>query len=169
MSIDPNLEISTPADAIEPLSFDLQKFFPYLVRVFYSDVTSAISSVYQSEYDMTPAEWRSMVIIGPDNKLTANDIVVRSSMDKVAVSRALARMQRNGWVATHANPSDRRSKLLSLSATGKAIYHELIPQVLGVEKQLLAGISAQQQQQFIDTMARIRANKKLLDNNYINQ
>ena len=163
MSTDPNLEISTPADAIEALSFDLQKFFPYLVRVFYSDVTSAVSSVYQSEYDMTPAEWRSMVIIGPDNKLTANDIVVRSSMDKVTVSRALARMQRNDWVATHANPNDRRSKLLSLSATGKAIYHELIPQVLGVEKQLLAGISPQQQQQFIDTMARIRANKRLLD------
>ena len=162
MSTDPNLEISTPADAIKALSFDLQKFFPYLVRVFYSDVTSAISSVYQSEYDMTPAEWRSMVIIGPDNKLTANDIVVRSSMDKVAVSRALARMQRNGWVATHANPSDRRSKLLSLSATGKAIYQELIPQVLGVEKQLLAGISPQQQQQFIDTMARIRANTQQL-------
>ena len=163
MSIDPNIETRAPADVAESTSFDLQKFFPYLVRVFYSDVTSAISSVYQSEYDMTPAEWRSMVIIGPDNKLTANDIVVRSSMDKVAVSRALARMQRNGWVATHANPSDRRSKLLSLSATGKAIYHELIPQVLRVEKQLLAGISPQQQQQFISTMARIRANKRLLD------
>ena len=162
MTTDPKPETRAPADVGEPLSFDLQKFLPYLVRVFYSDVTSAISSVYQSEYDMTPAEWRSMVIIGPDNKLTANDIVVRSSMDKVAVSRALARMQRNGWVATHANPSDRRSKLLSLSTTGKAIYHELIPQVLGVEKQLLAGISAQQQQQFVSTMARIRANRQQL-------
>ena len=71
MSTDPNLKSRTPADVAESLSFDLQKFFPYLVRVFYSDVTSAVSSVYQSEYDMTPAEWRSMVIIGPDNKLTA--------------------------------------------------------------------------------------------------
>ncbi|WP_372936797.1 hypothetical protein, partial [Mariniphaga sediminis] len=44
--------------------FELETFFPYRVRVFYSDVTRALSAVYQRDYGMMPAEWRTMAILG---------------------------------------------------------------------------------------------------------
>ncbi len=142
--------------------FDLKTFFPYLVRFFYTDVTSAMAESYQSEFDMTPAEWRAIVILGPEDSLTANEIVRRSSMDKVAISRAIAKMKRNKWIDVYTNINDGRSKLLSLSEEGKTIYNTLVPKVLDVEKKLLNGITDQQKKQFIRTMERIRENRARL-------
>ena len=140
--------------------FELHEFFPYMVRVFYRDVTTAIASIYQAQFGMTPAEWRSLVLIGPKNKLTANEIVMRSTMDKVTVSRAITRMKRNGWIETHANIADGRSKLISLSPEGKSVYYDLTPQALKMEQKLLRGISDEQKRQFISIMNQISASRR---------
>lgn len=139
--------------------FELQSFFPYLVRVFYSEVTSAISGAYQNDYAMSRTEWRAMSILGVNNSLTANEIVVRSSMDKVTVSRAVARLKKNGWIEVTTNIDDGRSKLLSLSDVGKNLYLEIVPKVLEVERKLLSGISEAQKVQFIRIMEKIKKNK----------
>ena len=159
---EPNFITSAPEAESENIVFKLQEFFPYLVRVFYRDVTATVASVYDTEFGMTPAEWRSMMAIGPDRQLTAQDIVARSSMDKVIVSRTLARMKQNGWIETRANAGDGRSKLISLSDTGKSIYANLIPKALKIENKLLAGLSEQQKNQFINTMAKISASRRQL-------
>ena len=140
--------------------FELHDFFPYLVRVFYRDVTTAIASIYQAQFGMTPAEWRCMVLIGPSNKLTANEIVMRSTMDKVTVSRAITRMKRNSWIESHANIADGRSKLISLSSEGRAVYYDLTPQALEMEQKLLRGISEEQKRQFISIMNQISASRR---------
>ena len=154
------LNPSAPKNAAGERVFELHNFFPYLVRVFYRDVTTAIASIYQAQFGMTPAEWRSLVIIGPHNKLTANEIVIRSTMDKVTVSRAIMRMRRHGWIETHANFADGRSKLISLSDEGKSVYYKLTPQVLKMEQKLLRGISEEQKEQFIDIMTQISASRR---------
>ena len=151
---------SSAEDSDNHKILELHEFFPYLVRVFYRDVTTAIASIYQVQFGMTPAEWRSMVLIGPHNKLTANEIVMRSTMDKVTVSRAITRMKRNGWIETHANIADGRSKLISLSSEGKSVYYDLTPQALKMEQKLLRGISDEQKRQFISIMNQISASRR---------
>ena len=158
----PNFITDAPEAASEPIAFNLQEFFPYLVRIFYRDVTATVASIYDTEFGMTPAEWRSMMVIGPDRQLTAQDIVARSSMDKVIVSRTLARMKQNGWIETRANAGDGRSKLISLTNSGKTIYAQLIPQALKVEEKLLGGISEEQKNQFISIMAKISSSRRQL-------
>ena len=150
------------ADDSEQKVLKLQEFFPYLVRAFYRDVTATAASVYSTEFGMTPAEWRSMMAIGPNRHLTAQDIVARSSMDKVVVSRTLRSMKDNGWVETRENLGDGRSKLVSLSAAGKEIYYKLIPHALKVEEKLLGGISEEQKNEFINIMAKISASRRQL-------
>jgi len=141
-------------------ALDLQEFFPYLVRVFYTEVTSAVSAVYQSDHELSPAEWRSMAILGTDQSLTANEIVERSSMDKVTVSRAIKRLNDQGLVKARENKVDARSKLLKLTKKGARLYQHLVPQVLEVERQLLCGISDAELKQFIGIMDKIKSNKE---------
>lgn len=146
----------------EALPFDLKAFFPYLVRIFYSDVSSSISDIYKDLYGITTAEWRCMVIIGPEGSLTANEIVSVSSLDKVAVSRAISRMSKQGLLSVVTNQGDGRSKLLSLSTKGVEIYADLIPRVQDIEDALLEGITPAQLDQFVSTMQRIRENRQKL-------
>jgi DNA-binding MarR family transcriptional regulator len=139
--------------------FELQSFFPYLVRDFYAEVTSAVQSAYRQEYDMSPAEWRCMAILGRDQTLTANEIVTLSSMDKVTVSRAVKRMQEREWLVASSNSEDGRSKMLALTDAGVTIYLEIVPKVLEVENKLLANISEAQKKSFLDMVQKVKENR----------
>lgn len=117
--------------------FELENFFPYQTRLFYHQVSSAVSRIYESRYGLKPYEWRTMAILGTEGEFTALEIVEGSSMDKVSVSRAIAALKRRKWVLFKANKHDGRSRLVRLSSTGKAAYHDLVPLMLAVEEKLL--------------------------------
>ena len=138
--------------------FDLQQFFPYLTRVFYKSVSSSITNLYSTSYDMTPPEWRTMAILGREGRLTAAEVVNRSSMDKVTVSRAVKKMSALGMLDKTSNQADGRSTVLYLSAKGRKVYLELVPKMLAVEQQLLKGISSQDYQLLVQLFEKIRSN-----------
>ena len=138
--------------------FDLQQFFPYLTRVFYKSVSSSITDLYSTSYDMTPPEWRTMAILGREGRLTAAEVVNRSSMDKVTVSRAVKKMSALGMLDKTSNQADGRSTVLYLSAKGRKVYLELVPKMLAVEQQLLKGVSSQDYQLLVQLFEQIRTN-----------
>ncbi|MEP2704806.1 MAG: MarR family transcriptional regulator [Roseibium sp.] len=139
--------------------FELEQFFPYKVRVFYADVTRALSAIYQRDFDLSPAEWRTMAILGAATTgLHATEIVARSSMDKVMVSRTVKRMEKRGLLTREANAADGRSFLLKLSQEGLVAYNDLAPKLLAVEQKMLAGLDETELQALLDTMQKIRLN-----------
>ena len=89
-------DISTPTDQDRSDKFDLHRFFPYLVRIYYRAVSEAVSSVYTEQFGLSVSEWRTMAVLGPYNSLSATQIVAQSSMDKVVVSRAIKGLQAHG-------------------------------------------------------------------------
>ena len=147
-------------DAME--QFELRDFFPYQVRVFYTEVTSAVAQIYQEQHDMSAAEWRCLAILNGGEEMTAADIVIASSMDKVTVSRALSKLGTRDWVTLTHNRQDGRSKLIQLSTSGKAILRDLMPKILEVEARLLDGLSENQIRQFQETLAKISVNRAML-------
>ena len=152
----------SPESDDELLAFELQKFFPHIVSIFYRDVVSAIASVYQPTYGMTSGEWLILLVLGSENKLTAQEIVRRSAMDKAAVSRALERMKHRVWIDIAANASDGRSKLISLSDEGKSIYFELTPRALRLEHSMLNSLTEDEEELLIRTMQEISVKIRML-------
>lgn len=143
---------------VDEVAFDLQSFLPYLIRVFYSDVTSNLQAIYNRDHGLTPSEWRSMSILGATGEMPATEIVERSSMDKVSVSRAVKKMYQRGLLDKSDNADDGRSSLLSLSTKGRAVYADIVPKILAVEQTMKAGLSAVEIEAFTETMAKIRDN-----------
>lgn len=139
-------------------TFDLQSFFPYLVRVFYADVTAALSDIYTQDHGLTPSEWRTMAILSENGGIPATEIVERSSMDKVSVSRAVKKMHERGLLDKTLNREDARSVLLDLSPKGRAVYEDIVPKVLEAERSMLKGISDKDFQTFLGVMSRVRDN-----------
>ncbi|HLJ22267.1 MAG TPA: MarR family winged helix-turn-helix transcriptional regulator, partial [Stellaceae bacterium] len=73
--------------------------------------------------------------------LSQNDVAEKTQMDKVRVSRAVARLVKAGRIGRRIDRSDRRRAILALSAAGEAVHRKIVPHALEVEARLLAGLT----------------------------
>jgi len=150
-------------------TFELAEFFPYLVRVYYRAVSDAVSSIYSTRYGLTTSEWRTMAVLGPTTTLSASEIVERSSMDKVNVSRAIKGLQKTGFLRRDIDGQDKRRAVLRLTQKGSEAFAILAPLVKQVEQDLLTDFSEQERMKLVNMMKRVRANAEKLSNNDIGQ
>ena len=148
-------------------SFDLHSFFPYLVRIYYRAVSAAVSQIYGSMYDLSVSEWRVMAVLGPGNIMSASDIVERSSMTRVNVSRAIKSMQKSGLLKRDINGDDKRMAALRLTARGDEVFDALIPLVSQLEKDLLSGLSKEEIHSLISMMEKVRVTGERITQTYI--
>lgn len=133
----------------------IEDFFPYQTRMFYRQVNSAVTRIYETRYNLKPYEWRTMAILGGEGEFTANEIVARSSMDKVSVSRAITALKQRKWILSKANRKDGRSRLLRLSSAGRTAYEDLVPLMLEVEDRLLSVYSGSEVEELRRLMAKL--------------
>lgn len=121
---------------------DLDHFLPYRLSVLSNRVSGAIARVYSERYALSVTEWRVMAVLGRFPGLSANEVAQRTAMDKVAVSRAVARLAEAGRLERDTHDDDRRRSVLRLSPDGYRIYDEVAPMALAFEQRLLAGIES---------------------------
>jgi len=138
--------------------FDLNTFFPYLVRIYYRAVSSSVSNIYGSTFGLSVSEWRAMVVLGPYGVLSASEIVEKSSMDKVNVSRAIKGLQKAGFLKRDIDGDDKRRAVLRLTEEGRKTFFTLIPMIKDLEKKLLNGLSKTEIQTLLSLMEKVRAN-----------
>ena len=142
--------------------FDLSSFFPYLVRIYYRAVSTSVTDIYASLFGLTVSEWRTMAVLGPYGVLSASEIVAQSSMDKVNVSRAIARLRKSGLLKRDIDGDDRRRSVVRLTDQGREVFRTLVPKVLELEEKLFEGLSLQERHTLIRLMAKVRANAEAL-------
>jgi DNA-binding MarR family transcriptional regulator len=132
-----------PASA-DHAPLELEKFLPYRLSVLSNTVSQAIANEYQSRYDLSVTEWRVMAVLARFEGLSAREVAERTAMDKVAVSRALARLVEAGRVSRDTHDSDRRRSVLALTDAGWAIHDEVAPMARTHERQVLARLDAEE-------------------------
>jgi len=116
---------------------ELDEFLPYRLSLLSNTVSAAIASSYVERFKLTIPEWRVMAVLGRFPGITAGAVAERTAMDKVAVSRALARLQSAGYLRRRSDKTDRRRSLLQLSAAGDRLYRRIAPLAMEFENQLL--------------------------------
>ena len=121
---------------------DLEHFLPYRLSVLSNRVSSAIARVYVERFALGVTEWRVMAVLGRYPDLSANEVAQRTAMDKVAVSRAVARLVEAGRLEREVHDDDRRRSVLRLSEAGYRIHDEDAPLAMGFERRLLEGMDA---------------------------
>ena len=123
-----------------PDALELEHFLPYRLSVLSNRISDAIAREYSQRFALGVTEWRVMAVLGRWPGLSASQVAQRTAMDKVAVSRAVARLLESGWLSRSADSDDRRRSLLHLSPAGQAIHDEVVPQALEFERRLLDGV-----------------------------
>ena len=134
---------------------ELERFLPYRLSVLSNTVSQAIAATYERRFALSITEWRVMAVLGRYDGLSAREVAERTAMDKVAVSRALARLIGAGRVRRQTADHDRRQSVLRLSAKGWKVYEQVAPLALEHEQRLLAHLNPAEQRSLADILDKL--------------
>ena len=140
----------------------LEDFLPYRLAVTSHPVSTNIARVYDKKFGLTIQEWRVMAILGRFPGLSAVEVAERTMLDKVAVSRAVTKLIKNGRLDREFADADRRRSILNLTEEGRRVHDEIAPLALQFERDLLHGLSEEDIQRFNIVMERLLARARLI-------
>lgn len=154
-----------PADVAlqgERTILELERFLPYRLSVLTNTISTSIARLYSRRFQLSIPEWRVIAVLGRYSGLSANEIAERTAMDKVQVSRAIARLLAQGRIVRLQDGNDGRVKRLSLSAAGEGVYREIVPLALSIEARLLRALDPATQRQFEAIIATLQTEAERL-------
>ena len=119
----------------------LDAYLPYRLSVASNAVSGLIARAYQDRFALTIPQWRLVCVLAEDGPLTQGQIVARTVMDKVTVSRAAQGLVKRHLVGRSDHAADGRSHVLALTPEGERLHAEIAPLALAYEAALIAGLS----------------------------
>jgi len=140
----------------------LEDFLPYQLAILSHTVSSLIARVYDKRFGLTIPEWRVIAIVGRFPGLSAVEVAERTMLDKVAVSRAVTKLIKAGRIDREFADADRRRSILTLSEHGRKVHDEIAPLAMGMENDLLHGLSDEQISMLNTVIERLLARARLI-------
>jgi DNA-binding MarR family transcriptional regulator len=119
----------------------LREFLPYRCNSLAQKISLSLSRMYGQRFNLSVAEWRTLVTLAEYGELQSKQIARHTSMDKVRVSRAVAAMSGKGLLERRPCDQDSRVAYLDLSEAGRALYRRVVPAALAWESALLTPLS----------------------------
>jgi len=140
----------------------LEDFLPYRLSILSNTVSATIAGAYSKRFGLSIPEWRIMAVLSRHPGLSASEVAERTLMDKVAVSRAVAKLIKSGRINRRFADQDRRRSILHLSPAGEAVHAEVAPLALKFERELLHGLSEEEVHTLDVLLERLLARARLL-------
>lgn len=126
------------AEARTAPAFTIERFLPFRLSVLSNRLTRASARVYSRRFRLSAPEWRTMAVLARYGAMNANSVVDRTAMDKVRVSRAVARLTAAGHITRRVDPADHRRAILDLTPQGVTTYQQIVPGLRAVQDEILA-------------------------------
>lgn len=104
-----------------------------------------------------------MAILGDAGSLTQRELTAATLMDKVAVNRACKGLEDRGLADRQPNEQDGRSHHLELTDDGQDMYGRIMPIAEAMDAEIFGCLSAEENAQFRDLLARVRKSSGELD------
>lgn len=145
----------------------LAQFLPYQLSITSNAVSGRIAQEYRQHFGLSVPEWRVMAVLGDSGPLTQRDLTQRTLMDKVAVNRACKVLEERGLAARTPNVQDGRSHHLGLTESGAAMFGQIMPLALEMERRVFTGFTADEMAQFRGLLDRVRAQVGEIDSDDI--
>jgi DNA-binding MarR family transcriptional regulator len=134
----------------------LGRFAPYRIVALGHAISGRLARAYADE-NLTIPEWRVLAVVAQADALAARDVVGKTPMDKMTVSRAVASLEGKGVIVRLQSEADRRVNMLSLSKSGRALFDRVAMLALSFEDELLAGLNKDERAAFDQLLAKLEA------------
>lgn len=122
-------------------TLQLDGYLPFRLSVASNAVSGLIARAYEDRFGLSIPQWRLVCVLAEDKGLTQVQIVARTMMDKVTVSRAAQGLVKRRLIGRTENKADGRSHVLALTGAGRSLYAEIAPLALAYEATLIAGLA----------------------------
>jgi DNA-binding MarR family transcriptional regulator len=119
----------------------LDAYLPYRLSVASNAVSGLIARAYQDRFGLSVPQWRLICVLAEAGPLTQGQIVARTMIDKVTVSRAAQGLLKRRLVARSEHHADGRSHVLALTPEGAGLHGEIAPLALAYEAALIADLT----------------------------
>ena len=140
----------------------LEDFLPYRLAVLSNTVSTTVARAYDKRFSVSIPEWRVIAVLGRFPGLSAVEVAERTLMDKVAVSRAVTKLIKNGRIDREFADADKRRSILNLSEDGKKLHDEIAQLALQFERDLVQGFSEDEMTSLNSIMERLLARASLI-------
>ncbi len=120
---------------------ELQRFFPYRLAVLAEAVSQCTAQVYRQRFDLSRDEWRVIAALAELGPTRTMELAATTTLEKMPISRAVAKLEARGLVQRSADEADRRNHVLKLLPSGQAMVKKIAPMVLAREELLYAALT----------------------------
>jgi DNA-binding MarR family transcriptional regulator len=142
---------------IKPGEFELERFLPYQLSLLTNTISHGISESYRKIHVISVTEWRVMAVLGRFPGLTASDVMERTAMDKVAISRAVKNLEEMGLLKRKTDHEDRRRRRLFITqGPGEKVLGDVVPLARKYEQALLQSLSRDELESLLKTISKLQ-------------
>ena len=136
---------------------DLTRNYGFLL----SDVSRLMRTAYDRrvrQLGLTRSQWWVLNQLFRNPGVNQSELAEILEVEKPTLGRLLDRMEAKGWVRREHDEKDRRAWRVHLTDAAEPVMRELRKIAADLRRDALAGLSAAERDQFVDTLLAIRAN-----------
>jgi DNA-binding MarR family transcriptional regulator len=116
----------------------------YRISRLLSTAGSIVIRLCEGGFGITRREWRLIALLAQEDGVLSSQLAERAQLDRARTSRAVTSLVDKKLIRRTPGPSDRREVRLALTDSGRALYEQLFPLVLDVNRELLGPLTAAQ-------------------------
>ena len=142
---------------------DLSRNFGFLIN----DVARLLRTTFDrrvKSLGLTRSQWWVLTHLFRNDGVTQSELADTLEIEKPTLGRLLDRLEAKGWVRRGEDAKDRRAKRVYLTDEVEPVMKTMRAAAAEVRRDALAGLSASQQEQFVDALLAIKANLSRSDN-----
>ena len=123
--------------------------------VLAAGAAQALAGERLEPFGLSPRAWGVLSTLVESGPLTQIELASATSTDRTAMTYLLDELEKRRLLERRANPADRRSYLIHLTAQGKKTHNEIAGQLAKQADFLLQPLSAVERSLLIDALTRI--------------
>ena len=126
----------------------------YLVRLLHQ-INYALWSEELGHANVTPVQYSVLTALSIRGEQDQTTLADEIGIDRTNVAEVLSRLEGRKLVKRKENPADRRARLASLTAKGRALMTGLFPAMQRSQDRLLATLTQKERDLFMATLVRL--------------
>lgn len=107
------------------------------------------------EFDLTPVQFAALTAAKSYPDSDQSTVAGLIGYDRATIGKVLENLEKKGWIERLANPENRRTRLVRLTAKGADLISRAEPRIRMLNDELIAPLSKSEQQEFMRLLQKI--------------
>jgi DNA-binding MarR family transcriptional regulator len=131
------------------IAHEIAKRFAFLRRVTIGELNRCLAPL-----GATVPQYQVLIRLSMEGAVSQQELTLDAGLDAAGVSRLVARMAEEKLVSIKVDARDRRRRLVRLTTKGKALTEALAPVVDAAARNMIVGLSEQDEQKLLQLLDR---------------